>query len=99
MKRGNSSNWVHWLYAVRTGTSTSTNSVTVLTVFPFVVVPRLAVLPAQGFPDLGRGAVFGFRRQARERRQNVVGRVQIARPRSERVAIGGKSPAQVAAEA
>src|SRR4029077_5904922 len=23
MKLGNSSNWVHWLYAVRTGTSTS----------------------------------------------------------------------------
>ena len=30
MKLGNSSNWVHWLYAVRTGTSTSTNSLILL---------------------------------------------------------------------
>src|SRR5689334_19416919 len=41
MKRGNSSNWVHWLYAVVTGTLTSTDSVTVLTVYPFVWCPAL----------------------------------------------------------
>src|SRR5690606_18336846 len=28
MKRGNSSNWVHWLYAARTGTLTSIDFVT-----------------------------------------------------------------------
>src|SRR4051794_40502304 len=95
MNRGNSSNWVHWLYAVRTGTSTSTDSVTVLTLFPFVDqdLPRLGRLP-----DRGGVVVCGARRQSVQTPQHVVRRLQSAGAGQQRLPVGREDPPQVAAE-
>ena len=48
-KCGKDSNWVHWLYAVFTGTFTSMDSVTAAMSAPFVVL----VVARDGRPSLG----------------------------------------------